>query len=137
MTAGPIDPAALDRRLAGAAIAIVLLAPHTLVDGRRTICPIRRATGLPCPTCGLTRSVRAAGRLRLRESVTHHPLGIPALGAAALVASGRWRPSAVTGRPSPVVAAGVAVWVATWIVRLGRAARARPGRALESQPAAR
>jgi hypothetical protein len=125
MAAGPIDAAALDRRLAGAAIAIALLAPHALIDDRRTICPIRRATGLPCPTCGLTRSVHAAGRLRFRESVARHPLGIPALGAAALVASGLSRPSAAKGRPSPAVVAGVAVWVGTWLVRVRREARVR------------
>ena len=87
------DRSTLDRRIAAAAIALAVLAPSPLVDGLVPICPIRRATGLPCPTCGLTRSVRAASRLRLRESVTHHPFGIPALGAALVVAAGRWRPS--------------------------------------------
>lgn len=122
---GRSDPATLDRQLAAGALALALLAPRVLLDDGRTICPIRRATGLPCPTCGLTRSIHAAGRLRLRQSLAHHPLGIPVLGAALFFAAGRWRPSGPDERPSPTLLAGAVVWVTVWLVRLRMAAAAR------------
>lgn len=135
-TTGGAEPAALDRRLAAAALAVALLAPDALVSHGPTLCLFRRATGLPCPTCGLTRSIHSAGRLRVRDSVAYHPLGIPALGAAALMATGRWRPSSGDPRPSPVLLAAAAVWLATWAIRVrsDRAAVTLPATA-PSRPA--
>lgn len=41
------------------------------------LCPTRRMLGIPCPACGLTRSVAALARGEARESIRYHPLGIP------------------------------------------------------------
>lgn len=38
-------------------------------------CAFRRATGLPCPGCGLTRAWAALGRGAVGESLGHHRLG--------------------------------------------------------------
>ena len=40
-------------------------------------CPIRAITGVPCPTCGITRSTLALLRLDFQESFYYHPLTIP------------------------------------------------------------
>ena len=48
-------------------------------------CPFRLVTGLPCPFCGLTRSVVALGQGRWEEAVSLSPLGPFALLTAVLV----------------------------------------------------
>ena len=40
-------------------------------------CPIRHATGLPCPTCFLTRSVSATLNGNLSEALEYHIFGPP------------------------------------------------------------
>ena len=42
------------------------------------ICLFNRATGFPCPFCGLSRSFLNIGHGDLREATLHHPLSIPA-----------------------------------------------------------
>jgi hypothetical protein len=39
------------------------------------LCWFKVQSGLPCPGCGLTRSVTAAGHFDLAESVHYHPFG--------------------------------------------------------------
>lgn len=39
------------------------------------VCPIRHLTGIPCPTCGMTRSFMAIGRGDLSQAVAEHLFG--------------------------------------------------------------
>lgn len=39
-------------------------------------CPFNKITSLPCPFCGITRSVIFASRLDLVKSVEYHPMGL-------------------------------------------------------------
>ena len=64
--------------------AAVLVASFLGVDRRfdgaregpgRSVCLFRQATGLPCPTCGMTRSFGAIGRGAVGEAFRRHPLG--------------------------------------------------------------
>jgi uncharacterized protein DUF2752 len=57
------------------------------VDGP-VLCPFRLVTGLPCPFCGMTRSLLALGRGDVAASVALHPLG-PLI--AVLAVLGLWR----------------------------------------------
>lgn len=41
-------------------------------------CPVRYLTGIPCPTCGMTRSFMAIARGNWNQAITHHLFG-PAL----------------------------------------------------------
>jgi hypothetical protein len=45
-----------------------------------TICWIKASTGLPCPGCGLTRSISCALRGMIIESWQYHPFGLLILG---------------------------------------------------------
>lgn len=49
------------------------------------VCPLRHWTGIPCPTCGMTRSFLAIARGDFTEAVTQHLFG-PILFAGFLVA---------------------------------------------------
>lgn len=89
-------------------------------DGPVT-CPFRILTGLPCPACGLTRSLIAAFHLDFDRSLSLHPLGLAVAVALALFALGVdkrlpliWR----TLRRPPVAAALSALWIGVWVARL-------------------
>ena len=43
------------------------------------LCPFRRITGMPCPTCGMTRGVLALGRGDLLGALNFNPMAIAAL----------------------------------------------------------
>ena len=115
----------IDRR--GAAAVLVGLAialPGGLLRDEPAVCPFRRATGLPCPACGLTRSWQAAAHLRPRDSFGYHPLGaVTFLAAAGIALAGR------DGDDMPrladrrsVQATAVVLWLATWLWRVRRPA---------------
>ncbi len=116
------------RRLAALAIAAAWLLPERVAAHGPVLCPVRRATGLPCPACGLTRSWQAALHGRPGESLRLHPFGILALGGAAAYAAGldRRLAPATRERLRGTWSVAVAGWTAAWLLRLVTAARARP-----------
>jgi len=91
-----------------------------------TTCILRRATGLPCATCGMTRSFCAIGRGELDVAFAQHPLG-PVLYAFLVLVMLRSAAVAVTGRRVWPRLARTFVWAAAallaailvvWVVRL-------------------
>lgn len=82
-------------------------------------CPLRQLTGVPCPTCFLTRSVLTALRGDLAASLHWHPLGLPLLLAGAAVSlallSGHLPRPAILG---PVAGLAGLAAVGVWAVRL-------------------
>lgn len=114
--------------LARIAIAGALIVPPAMVSAGPTLCPFRLATGRPCPTCGMTRSWSSFAHLRLRDSLSFHPLGpLTFIGASwVAIGGGRGRTPAVL-RSTPVVGAIVAVWLAVWLRRLTGASRSGGG----------
>jgi hypothetical protein len=48
-------------------------------------CPLRTVTGVPCPLCGLTTSVKAVMRADLAAAVAANPFGILAVATAVLL----------------------------------------------------
>ena len=68
------------RRAAAAAAAVLAVAAIHPPQGIGTnLCLMRRATGLQCPGCGMTRSLSCAIRGKWGESFEHHPLGLAML----------------------------------------------------------
>lgn len=76
-------------------------------------CPWRSLTGLPCPLCGMTRSVTACVHLDFGRALATNPAGplVVALAVAALLA---WRVRRVS-IPAWMVPAGLSV---LWLYQL-------------------
>lgn len=87
---------------AGALLAFLPIHPDLL-------CPLRATTGVPCPLCGMTTSVKSSLRLDLPAALAANPGGLAAVVVAfALVV---WRPATLRV-PLALLAAGVgAMWV--------------------------
>lgn len=60
-------------------------------------CPLLALTGLPCPTCGMTRSLAATGRGDWATAIQFHAFGPPLL-AASLAAGLIWAAELWQGR---------------------------------------
>jgi len=101
-----------------------------VADGGRegtTLCILRHLTGLPCLTCGMTRSFCALGRGQVGEALEHHPLG-PVVYAVLAVTMIRSAWIAAVGRRRLERVARMLIWsipvlalaaLALWAVRLG------------------
>lgn len=81
--------------------------------GLPNLCGFRLLTNLPCPLCGMTRSLVCACHLRFAESMRFHPLGLVVLAGWIVFATGRLR-----GRKGTVTARRVNVATSVFIVTL-------------------
>jgi hypothetical protein len=94
------------RRLGAAMLGLALLLP-TLPHDPGLPCPLRTVTGIPCPLCGMTTSVKAGVRLDLRAALGANPFGLAVIAAAALMLiRPAWRRVAVPA--SLVIGAAIA-----------------------------
>ena len=114
--------------LAAAVVAGVLLVPSRTGMGTHRIlglpaCGMLRATGKPCPTCGVTTSFVLAAHARFAEAVVNQPFGfalflLVAGGLAGLVftlATGRsWYPVFVRVNPVVILLALLGLLLASW-----------------------
>jgi len=71
----------------------------------RSLCMLRHLSGMPCPTCGVSRSLRAIGQGEVAAAVRFHPLGPVYYGLLLVVL---------------VRSAGVALRGRTWLERTAR-----------------
>ena len=106
--------------------AMLALSPHS----HGPACLVRAITGIPCPGCGLTRSLSSIWHGRWLLSFRYHPLGLPlfglCLGCLLCAVSDRWYPrgKACTRRiragiVHPATLVGfAAVMLVLWLVRL-------------------
>lgn len=83
-----------------AALTLAALVPPPTPSGRSllglpTLCPLRLATGIPCPGCGMTRAIVCCAHLDFARAAALHPLG-------------------------PVVFVGLVGWAALSLLRLRR-----------------
>ena len=108
----------------GAAGLVVLASWAPPDDGSMSICLTRRALGVPCPGCGLTRGLAHLLQGNLGRAMELHPLA-PLAAANAVVGWGIWGlvVYGVTAAPPAravrlVLLAQLAVFVALWLGRL-------------------
>jgi len=103
-----------DLRIAGLALCAAALVLPMVPFYPGVTCPLRASTGIPCPLCGITTSVRATLRLDPADAVALNPGGLAAVvGAAGLLLTRRTR---IT-----VPAAAVPILIAClWVFELFR-----------------
>jgi hypothetical protein len=99
-------------------------------------CAFHWMTGIPCPGCGLTRSISALLRGRLSDSFWLHPLGPLLFLALVMALVTGIMPGAVRERLIGVVGvveakSGITVWLGVllmivWVVRLSGISPLRP-----------
>ena len=126
-----LDPERRQGKATQASVIALLLLGAALVDPDHPlpveVCVFKALTGLPCPTCGLTRALCHALRGDWAQSLAYHPAGL--LLAAALTGWAAWSAAEVF-RDKPIeevlrgrigaslMGAGAVVSVVSWIVRL-------------------
>jgi hypothetical protein len=94
------------RRLGAAMLGLALLLPRLPHDPGLP-CPLRTVTGIPCPLCGMTTSVKAGMRWDLRAALAANPFGLAVIAAAVLMLiRPTWRRVAVPA--SLVISAAIA-----------------------------
>lgn len=118
--------AALRAGIVAALAAAALPLAHLLALPRIPLCSFRLWTGLPCPGCGMTRSMVCLFHGDALASLRFHPLGI-FLGAFALGVFAGGVGGAVTGRDpfwrfvdrrsAALALAFVCALLGTWVVR--------------------
>lgn len=110
--------------LAGAGLRLMALLSPWL--GRLPACPLKAMTGLPCATCGLTRSMVALGGGRWSEAFHWHPVAVLGLAALPLIAIWdlvrAWKGEAYPSLPDSLLlrlTAG-ALLLGTWALQVAR-----------------
>ena len=78
------------------------------------VCPLRLTTGIPCPLCGMTTSLTAAGRGQIAEAVMANPAGLVALVTAIVILVARPRRLRI---PASALVAGLSLM---WLFQLFR-----------------
>lgn len=75
-----LSPAALQRRYLGLSVVSSPIIGAYFLGATQTnsplICPILALTGIPCPSCGMTRSFVAIARGEMIHSLSYHGLGL-------------------------------------------------------------
>jgi hypothetical protein len=79
------------------------------------MCPLRAATGVPCPFCGMTRACIAGVHGHISQSLSYNPFGIVVLAAAAVLLV---RPSLVSRLKLPTWSV-FAILGVMWIWNIG------------------
>lgn len=106
------------RQVAIGLLVIARLVPRGLLHQAPTVCPVRLATGRPCPTCGLTRSWQATMHGRLGDALRWHPMGPLTVAGAIWLAADAEAEARLERASRPVQAALATAWLATWLWRL-------------------
>ena len=90
------------------------------IGGLPSLCVFHRLTGLPCPGCGLTRSVVCCAHGLFAASVSFHPLGVFVFAALVVLSLARFaplRPLSVQ-QTGALAGVGCGVLLVVWVVRL-------------------
>jgi hypothetical protein len=102
--------------------------PRAGLDRLPTVCAFRLSTGLPCPTCGMTRSWHSMARLDPAQAFRDHPFGPLVF---TLIGMRVFRPDLAErlirradGLSPAAKAAAILVWAGWWLVRVAAVRRA-------------
>jgi hypothetical protein len=102
------------RWLGGGMLALGAVLPH-VPHNPGLACPLRATTGVPCPLCGMTTSVKATCNGHLAAAVAANPFGLVAVAIAVLLlVRPSWR---MTSMPAAVA---VGLLACSWAWELHR-----------------
>lgn len=112
--------------IAPLALLLAALAPlpengGATIAGLPSLCLFRALSGLPCPGCGILRSLVCCGHGRWAEAAAYHPLGPGVFALLAMWTMARLLPVpkwAAAALPA-VIGAGLALVLGVWGARLG------------------
>ena len=90
----------------------------TSIAGLPTLCPFRSLVGLPCPDCGMVRSLVCCGHGLWAEAAAFHPLGPGVFALLIAWTAIRLLPVRAPSFPRGVAWAGVALVLGVWAARL-------------------
>jgi hypothetical protein len=79
------------------------------------LCWFESSTGLPCPGCGMTRSLACAIRGRFAESWQNHPMGLIVLLLFLLIAGQSLLPKSIRNRIAGFIEAHAGAFNATYL----------------------
>lgn len=109
------------RVLSASGLVLAAVIPPSAFDDSLTICPFRLITGVPCPACGLVRSVVATMHGDAYDSLQLHPFGMVAVLVMITLALGLDRRfpavTAVVLKRSTLSVVAV-LWLGSWVARL-------------------
>lgn len=74
------------------------------------VCPLRAATGIPCPLCGMTTSVEETVRFDLQDALAANPAGIVAVCVAVILLVLRPRRLLLPWAAVPLALAAMWAW---------------------------
>lgn len=104
-----------DLRIAGIVMMIgAFIVPLFTNALPEVFCPLRAATGVPCPLCGMTTSVTAVAQLDFGTALAANPAGLVAVAGAVTLLFVRRRQVRVP------VAAAVVLVAGMWLFELAR-----------------
>lgn len=127
-----IDHEQLWLAIAVSGLALLALTSTHVLEIQMPLCPFKTLTGLPCPTCGVTRAVMAMTRLDFAAALAFNPLAAAAalFGALYLLYAGvvlaarlrRFRPRLTPRDLNVARVAVLTVLAANWLylVLVGR-----------------
>ncbi len=104
-----------DARIAGAGLLSIAALWWRAPVHPGVLCPLRAATGVPCPFCGLTRACIAGVHGHILRSLSYNPFGLAVLAAAVVFVV---RPSLVRRIRLPLWSVLVTIGV-MWIWNIG------------------
>ncbi len=112
--------AVLERLLKALGVCLILTTAIWIFAAPVNGCAVRFFTGIPCPSCGMTRAMLALLRLDFRAAFYYHPLVYPLLPLLSFIVIRYvfWGVSPADKRYIRLYVGTLIVFIAVWLIRV-------------------